>query len=87
MLRFAEEGAKGIVISDLNQEVCENFASNLKANVKDSDTEYLACAADVSKDGQVAALFDQAVAKWGQVHVAVANVSTSLCRCNRRATD
>jgi NAD(P)-dependent dehydrogenase (short-subunit alcohol dehydrogenase family) len=74
VLRFAEEDAKGIVISDLNQELCETFVKNLKANIKDSNTEYLALAANVSKDADVAALFDQAVAKWGEVHVAVANV-------------
>ncbi|UZJ50970.1 hypothetical protein CBS101457_000290 [Exobasidium rhododendri] len=73
VLRFAEEGAKGIVVSDLDQALCEQFVANLKKNIVTSNTEYLAIAADVSKDEQQAKLFDQAIAKWGHVHVAVAN--------------
>lgn len=80
VLRFAEEGARGIVISDLSQSACEAYAASLSVNIPPAigasgKVEYIALAADVTDEKQVAALFDQALQKWGHVDVVFANVS------------
>lgn len=72
VLRLAEEGARGIVVSDINQQQCDAFVKNLQTKLK-TKTEYLAMAIDVSDEEQVAAMFDAALEKWGHVDVAVAN--------------
>ena len=61
--RFAQEGAK-VVIADLNGEAAQQLASEIDA---------LAVRADVSKAGDVKALAEAAVAKFGEIDILVNN--------------
>ena len=60
--RFVQEGARAVVIGDLQHEVGEDLAAELGATVS-----VLHC--DVTREADVAALVDSAVARFGRLDV------------------
>ena len=63
-LRFAQEGARGVVVADLDVAQCEALAAEVGG---------LGCATDVSSQTQVQALVDRATARYGQVDLFCSN--------------
>ena len=66
---FAAHGAK-VVLSDILAETCEDEAQRI---ANEFGVETLAIPCDVSKEGDVAALFDKTVNHFGTLDVTVAN--------------
>lgn len=84
VVRFVEEGAKAVVISDLNKKACDELVDKVKANLQrlawpglEPVTELCAIQCDVAKEEDQARLFQETLDKFGSVDVAVANVSAS----------
>ena len=70
--RYAEEGAR-VVINDLRRDAAEQVASSISS----SGGQASAFAGDVSKDADVRALIDHALARFGDLHVLVNNAGTT----------
>ncbi|WP_088891332.1 3-oxoacyl-[acyl-carrier-protein] reductase [Leptolyngbya ohadii] len=68
-LALASAGAKVVV----NYASSSGAADAVVAEIQSMGSEAIAIKADVSQDDQVTALFDQTMAKWGQVDVLVNN--------------
>ena len=73
VLRFAQEGAKVLVVDN-------NLASaeETVAMARQSGGECAACAADVAKEETLAAMVDAARARWGRIDVLHYNVGISI---------
>ena len=71
-LRYAEEGAR-VVVNDLRKEAAERVASSISK----SGGQASGFAGDVSKDADVRALIDHALARFGDLHVLVNNAGTT----------
>lgn len=78
VVRLAEEGAKGVVVVDLDQAKCDSFVEKLQQSKTCGQTQFLARAADVTKEEDIEGIFKAAMDKWGKVDVAVANVGISF---------
>jgi 3-oxoacyl-[acyl-carrier protein] reductase len=70
--RYAEEGAT-VVVNDLNREAAERVA----AAITTAGGRASAFAGDVSNDGDVRALVDHALTRFGDLHVVVNNAGTT----------
>ncbi|PWN92581.1 3-oxoacyl-reductase [Acaromyces ingoldii] len=80
VVRFVEEGAKAVIISDLNKKACDELVEKVKANLQqlawpglEPITELYAIQCDVTKEEDQARLFQETLDKFGSVDVAVAN--------------
>ncbi|CAN5483651.1 SDR family oxidoreductase [soil metagenome] len=69
--RFAQEGARGVVVADLDLAQCEAVASAIGG---------LAVRTDVSKEADVQALVAQATAHYGQVDVFCSNAGILIAK-------
>ena len=64
--RFADEGAKGVVVADVNLERAQGVAESIGASA-------LAVRCDVSREADIQALVSQATQRFGQVDIYVSN--------------
>lgn len=85
VLRFIEEGARAVVISDLDKDACDRLVAQVEPKLPklvwpglQPVTALCAIACDVSKEEDQARLFQQTLDRFGSVDVAVANVSEIL---------
>jgi NAD(P)-dependent dehydrogenase (short-subunit alcohol dehydrogenase family) len=69
--KFLEEGAKGVVVVDINQEAAEEIAKDL--NEEFGSNKAVACKADVSKPDDVQRTVQTCIARFGQIDVYFAN--------------
>jgi NAD(P)-dependent dehydrogenase (short-subunit alcohol dehydrogenase family) len=72
-LAFVAEGAK-VVVSDINTAAADAVAGEINA----AGGEAIAIAADVSRSGQVAAMIEQVVARFGRLDIAFNNAAIDI---------
>ncbi|MBI5257855.1 MAG: SDR family oxidoreductase [Burkholderiales bacterium] len=72
-LRFAQAGARAVVVADLDQAACEAVASELSG-----PTTGLGVKTDVSKEAEIQQLVQRATERFGQVDVFCSNAGIIL---------
>ncbi|HEV8193021.1 MAG TPA: 3-oxoacyl-ACP reductase FabG [Ktedonobacterales bacterium] len=80
--RFAQEGAR-VAIADLEVEGCERLAAELRA----AGTEALPIDCDVSDAGQVQAMVDQVLERFGRLDILVNNAGITRDNLLHKMTD
>ena len=76
--RFAREGAKAIVVSDINQDGIDATVANISAS-----TQALGVKTDVGDEEDVNALVSEALEKFGQIDLFCSNAGIFTGRAER----
>ena len=81
--RLASEGAKVIINYAGGRDVAEQTVQS----IRDNGGEALALQADVSKAGEVSAMFDAAIAHYGRIDVLINNAGIMITKLLKDTTD
>jgi len=81
--KLAAEGAKLII----NYAGSQQEAEQTVQSIRDNDGEAIAFRADVSKPGEVTALFDAAITHYGRIDVLINNAGIMITKLIKDATD